>query len=291
MDNSINPFGLFLSGVMERTIIYDRALSAAELNAYALSCQLATADGTALFRSDDLALTESTTPLGDISRTTTGEITVDSDLPVPTISAAYFSRDGAGYVRSKGTLIVAGEVTDPTSYATCAWSGCRRRHDPSRGHRARTFAWNTLVRRWRTDAHHPGNRCGRQCQHPGKLAHHLGQHAPAISIDSLGAGAALPRPDRALARTLLGTVTDPVAGVHPGSGVEQVDVPSRAQTWTVGWQPATLAPGLWSLDYALPEVIGARASEPTGAYTVTVRATDRVSNTTAAPDYVTVRAA
>ncbi|MCB0162150.1 MAG: hypothetical protein KDD83_28630, partial [Caldilineaceae bacterium] len=120
----------------------------------------------------------------------------------------------------------------------------------------------------------------------------LDNTAPAISIDTASEPGQPYRDQTGRWRVpLLGTVTDPVAGVYPGSGVEQVDVllQGAGDVDGLGWQPATLAPGLWSLDYALPEVIGARASEPTGAYTVTVRATDRVSNTTAAPDYVTVR--
>ena len=88
--------------------------------------------------------------------------------------------------------------------------------------------------------------------------------------------------------TLSGTVVDPIrSGVASGLPVaveaNAVEVRLQGQGDAIGngWQPATLnAPGgsaNWSISYALPVAL----PDPTGSYTVSVRAVDRVKNQSA----------
>lgn len=56
-----------------------------------------------------------------------------------------------------------------------------------------------------------------------------------------------------------------------------------------GWQTATISAGFWNLNYVLPQIGtgGIEVGDPSGVYTVTVRATDAAGNTTPESDYVT----
>jgi Ca2+-binding RTX toxin-like protein len=77
-----------------------------------------------------------------------------------------------------------------------------------------------------------------------------------------------------------GTVNDPAIGALPGSGVDflrpvEVRINNRANSVAgVNWQLATVAGNNWQLLYEFPADI----VDPTGVYTVSVRATDVVGN-------------
>ena len=82
---------------------------------------------------------------------------------------------------------------------------------------------------------------------------------------------------------MTGTVGDPAAGSQPGSGVAQVELLLRGSHDVNGlaWQPVTLAgDGAWSVEYILPEFDNHLESlpDPSGVYTVVVRAQDGVGN-------------
>jgi len=78
---------------------------------------------------------------------------------------------------------------------------------------------------------------------------------------------------------LTGTASDP----SPASGVVSATVLLQshdANTPSGGWQPASLQGASWTIDYALPAGI----PDPSGTYTVTMRAADAAGNAT--PDTV-----
>ena len=89
-----------------------------------------------------------------------------------------------------------------------------------------------------------------------------------------------------------GTVADPAAGGQPGSGVTAVEVLLRGDQAVAGlaWQQATLnSDGTWSLDYIMPvfDDDGAVMFDPSGDYTINIRATDALNNITPAGAYTT----
>src|SRR6185503_8576902 len=80
---------------------------------------------------------------------------------------------------------------------------------------------------------------------------------------------------------LSGTVSDPAiaSSSRPGSGVKpgSVEVLLRGQGDTAQgnlWQAATINVRTWNLNYTFDQAL----PDPTGAYTVTVHATDNVEN-------------
>jgi len=81
-----------------------------------------------------------------------------------------------------------------------------------------------------------------------------------------------------------GAAADPAIGALPGSGVvtDSVEVllvahPGEENAQGAGWQPATLTGGAWNIVYRFADAL----IDPTGVYTVAVRAADRVGNRTA----------
>ncbi|MCL4830278.1 MAG: tandem-95 repeat protein [Caldilinea sp.] len=82
---------------------------------------------------------------------------------------------------------------------------------------------------------------------------------------------------------LSGAVADPNIGAQPGSGVRADAVEARliAQAGDddaqgAGWQPAILNGSGWSIDYRFADAL----LDPTGVYTIQLRATDNVGNRT-----------
>ncbi|MFN8445073.1 MAG: LamG-like jellyroll fold domain-containing protein, partial [Caldilineaceae bacterium] len=76
-----------------------------------------------------------------------------------------------------------------------------------------------------------------------------------------------------------GGVGDPAIGSAAGSGVlatsvEATVVGQNGLVLGTDWQKATVGSGTWSLNYLLPEGV----EDPTGVYTVTLRASDNVGN-------------
>ncbi|MCL4863014.1 MAG: hypothetical protein KJZ93_26625, partial [Caldilineaceae bacterium] len=79
--------------------------------------------------------------------------------------------------------------------------------------------------------------------------------------------------------TLSGSASDPIsAGVASGLGANAVEVLLQGQADAPGngWQTATLSGNSWTLDYLFAEGL----PDPTGTYTVSVRAVDNVGNRT-----------
>ncbi|MBN2446516.1 MAG: hypothetical protein JXO22_07320, partial [Phycisphaerae bacterium] len=89
---------------------------------------------------------------------------------------------------------------------------------------------------------------------------------------------------------LSGSVADPrVTFTYPPDNTAlrvEVNVEPNGR----GWQPAIVTGTTWALDYALSalDAEGAVIADPTGYYTVTLRAADGAGNVTASADYLTL---
>ncbi|MEZ4717634.1 MAG: LamG-like jellyroll fold domain-containing protein [Caldilineaceae bacterium] len=246
--------------------------------------------GTPSFDHSAVTLRETATNVGAIAQTTNRTLTVDADAPQICQGAGRCPINDQ-YVRNTGTLVVAGTAEDPTSYIRGVevndggWQ-------PASGTAAWSYAWNIGAL---GDGEHTL---------PVRATDAVGHVSPiydlAVVIDSTppqatfaaGAGA-VQRPTRddtgQWLVSLTGSVTDPVAGSKPGSGVAQVDVLLDGADMLAGqgWQPATIDGTSWTIDYVLPgfDAASNAQTDPTGTYTVTLRATDAVSNTTPAGAY------
>jgi hypothetical protein len=107
---------------------------------------------------------------------------------------------------------------------------------------------------------------------------------PQVTLDAIPAAPRVPTRNAAglWIVTLSGTVQDPAISDNPGSGVAPgaVEVRLQAQMPTEQngqWQTATVDGNQWTITYTLP----AEVADPTGSYTVNVRAADNVNNRTA----------
>lgn len=110
---------------------------------------------------------------------------------------------------------------------------------------------------------------------------------PALDADLTGATLrAVKNSDGRWVLNLNGTASDPAVGGHPGSGVQSVEV--LVSPGGDGWQAAALNGNNWELDYrfAAQNPDGTLLQNPTGAYTITLRASDAVGNQTAFQDMV-----
>ncbi len=109
---------------------------------------------------------------------------------------------------------------------------------------------------------------------------------PNVTLNALPAEAVPPKRNAANQWfvTLSGTVADPPIGAQSGSGV----VPGSVEVLLVAqagdddaqgnhWQQATLDGNKWTIDYDFADAL----ADPTGVYTVAVRAIDRVGNASA----------
>ena len=107
--------------------------------------------------------------------------------------------------------------------------------------------------------------------------------APSVTIAQAANSYVIPtRHDRGIPNQpwripLNGTSLDPaLPGARPGSGLQSLALllTDAASGLDKGWQTATLTGNNWQINYALPSA----QSNPTGLYTVTVQATDKVGN-------------
>ena len=252
------------------------------------------ATGTASFNHSEVTLRETATDVGDIAQTTNRTLTVDADAP-------HICQNGSQcpiadqYVRNTGTLVVAGTAEDPTSYISAVdvndggWQ-------PATGTATWSYGWN--ISALGDGEHTLPVRATDAVGHVSSI-YNLG-----VVIDSTPPQATFATGDGAVQRptrddtghwrvSLAGNVTDPLAGSKAGSGVAQVDVllDGAGALAGQGWQPATIDGTGWTIDYVLPgfDATSNVQTDPTGSYTVTLRATDAISNTTPAGAYPTTQ--
>jgi hypothetical protein len=221
-------------------------------------------------------------------------LTIDTDPG----AATFFNPD---FVRAGETRIVGGAAEDPTSYPTLvefqvdggSFQPTVLNSGPGSRQGAWTYAWttpssegaHTVVLRV-TDA------VGIAATMPGATVY-VDSRAPGVTAAQSGnpivpAGLSL---NYRFTIPLDGTAADPDSGAAT-SGVAKVEV--LVEPNGAGWQEARITPGRstpWSIDYELATMDSQNAilTDPTGQYTVTVRAFDTAGNVTAPADRAQTR--
>ncbi len=241
--------------------------------------------------------------LGDISLDEAAPVLIDADWPTSTLTSLSHGQ----YISATGTLIIGGDAHDPTSSIDRV--EVRVDNDPweaATGHESWAYGWR--VDRYADGRHTLHTRAVDVVGHtetpgPGTDVI-LDSSPPQLDTDIVNftiVTATLTAQNRWTV-SLHGTVSDPMAGSEPGSGVRSVEVlltdpdPLDAEVISGdGWQEATLdgdtlrqAQGrAWAIDYVLPifnddtEAV----ANPTGDYVFITRATDEVGNRTPEKDY------
>ncbi|MEZ4612033.1 MAG: LamG-like jellyroll fold domain-containing protein, partial [Caldilineaceae bacterium] len=249
-------------------------------------------DGSTTVAGSEVVLRETATNVGAVQQTTARTLTVDPDNPTVCPDASQCPLNGQ-YVQNRGTLIMAGTAQDPTSYiervevdnggwqtltGTAAWS----------------YAWDMSAQ---ADGEHTL---------PVRATDAVGNVSPVYAINVIvdstppqpafttgTADAQRPAQDAQgnWSVTLAGTVSDPNAGSQPRQRCHRrpVLLDGSGAVAGQGWQPAALSGGNWTIDYVLPSLddSGSSQIDPSGVYTVSVRAADAVGNLTRPDAYLT----
>ncbi len=298
--------GTNFPGTIDEVSIWNSALTPDEIeqlyqnvkvdNQSILSCQLPSANDSSILTIGNLTLRETTTELGEINQSIVRGITIDNDRPSAEMTATYFNQNGmGGYFSSAGSLMIAGEAEDSTSYVAEVEVNAGSGWEAAEGSESWAYNWLTsglsdgsqTLQLRATDA------VGNVSQVSSWTAI-LDTTPPNISF-STTSGIVQPYRD-ALGRWLIslnGSVQDPLAGSRPGSGTTVVEVLLQGGTAVAGfgWQQAVIEDdGTWYIDYVLPEFDNANRSlvEPSGEFIVSARAVDAVNNITQPPDYPTM---
>ncbi|NJK82171.1 MAG: hypothetical protein HC914_20885, partial [Chloroflexaceae bacterium] len=214
-----------------------------------------------------------------IAQNTALTLTIDADLPTATVDSV---REGAYLpLPQGGTLILGGSASDRTSQidrVEVSLSGGP--FEAATGAEAWSYALALTegVHQLRSRAidvvGHVGNPSAPRTFLVDGTPPQVTFDAPADPI-----GAVQNRVGDWLI-DLSGSATDPTIDGSPGSGVQLVEVLLEAQTSGVegnAWQPASLGrDGNWNIVYEMPKGM----QDPTGTYTVSVRALDHVGNRT-----------
>lgn len=256
-----------------------------------LMCLLPTGPDPEALVGTSLVLRETTTDLGTIDSSATENsltVTVDNDNP----TAAITSVSNNEYSNATGDLVIGGTASDPTSYVGSMGmkvDGTLAAGSTTTGSEAWAFTWNTssygqgahTLQPVATDAvGHTGN--------GGSLTLILDRSGPTATSTTSALVAATRNSDGDYLVALSGSVSDPNAGSSAGSGVASVYVLMAGADGTEGngWQQATVSGSTWTLSYELPtsSTDSEIQTNPSGTYTLQVRATDNVGNSTILAD-------
>ncbi|MFZ0546257.1 MAG: LamG-like jellyroll fold domain-containing protein, partial [Candidatus Promineifilaceae bacterium] len=245
-------------------------------------------DGSNL-ETDDLIIRETATDAGTDAQVVTRTIGIDGDLP----TALVLSPSADEYVTGLSALQISGSASDPTSYVTAvevqidggAWQSA-----------SGTESWSYTIPAGTlgNGLHSIGARATDTVGHTGNtssIEFIVDDSAPNVDISTQGPIRPFLDDQGRWLVSLGGTAADGTVGTQAGSGLISVEVLMQGGPNVVGngWQTATLDVGVWDVDYILPQVGTGNTdvSDPTGVYTVTVRATDSVGNVTPESNYVT----
>jgi hypothetical protein len=233
--------------------------------------------------------------LGDINLDEAAPVLIDADWP----TSALTSLTHGQYISATGTLIIGGDAHDPTSsvdYVEVSVDG-----DPweaGTGHESWAYGW-------RVDEYADGRHTLRtravdvvgHTETPGPGTEVILDSTPPQLDTDIVNGTIVTATLTAEGRwtvSLHGTVSDPMAGSEPGSGVHSVEVfladpdPTDDEVDSGnGWQEVPLVGDTWATDYVLPvfEDDNAALVNPTGQYVFFTRATDEVGNRTPEAEY------
>jgi hypothetical protein len=204
-------------------------------------------------------------------------LTVDTNRPVSNIAG--FSN--GQYVKGNQTLIIGGNADDATSGVAGVEININNTgFVPANG--AATWAYALAVSEGAYGLQTRATDIAGNVQLAGGGIGIIADGtAPNVTISGVSATPLVParNANGIWSVALNGAAGDPAIGALPSSGVSRVEVRLVGQNGVLlgsGWQTATVAGGNWSVNYALP----AGVQDPTGAYTLSVRAADNVGNLT-----------
>ncbi len=217
-------------------------------------------------------------------------LTVDTDPA----TAQFFNPT---YVAAGVTQVVGGSAEDPTSYPTQvefqvdggAWQTTTLTSRQSSHLGTWVYAWTTPTTEGaHTVALRVTDAVGNVATMPGDTVYV--DDSPPAPVTAMPGNPIIPLSVGANYRysvSLNGVATDADAGPAT-SGVAGVEV--KIDPYGAGWQAATITPGIstpWTIDYAMATMDSQNAllTNPTGQFTVTVRAVDAVGNQTRPSDY------
>jgi hypothetical protein len=228
-----------------------------------------------------LRLTQQDTRGGKITASGALKLTVDSDAPTSILTAVANGAYVQGSSGTPTTLIIGGTASDPTSgVALVEVSANNGAWRAATGAATWTYPLQVTEGAYslRTRATDNVGNVGTPSAAITVLAD---AQPPQVTLNTATAAVKPTRaPTGRWSVDLSGTASDPAIGAQPGSGVKTVEVRLRGQddtTFGNGWQSATLKGNAWSITYAFPDGL----VDPTGAYAVSVRATDNVGNPSA----------
>lgn len=208
-------------------------------------------------------------------------LTVDADAPTSTI----LSLSNNQYVQGNQTLVIGGDANDPTSSVASVDVNINGAgFQPAVG--AATWSYpltvgegTYLIQTRATDI------AGNVETPSAGLTIIADASAPTVSLSGITAMPVVPTRNVSGTWTVAlgGTASDPStgSGQAAASGVDPATVQvllrgADGDAIGNGWQTASLNAGAWTINYAFPPGL----TDPTGAYTISVRAADNVGNAT-----------
>lgn len=228
---------------------------------------------------DRLGLDDIPPWLGDIEVVTDTLVMIDADQPTSTVDSLVAGH----YYPYTGTVVIGGTAADPGGEAASGVAGVEVRiHDGSSwtewtdatGAEAWAFNWDVPT----TDGAYTfqsraTDLVGNVETPSAGVTIYLDRTPPSATVSDPGTIRATQNQDGRYLVSLSGTVGD---GSGSGTAAVQVLLSPHGDAW----QEATLNGGNWSLDYVLPVFgsDGAALTDPTGVYTVAVRAIDALGN-------------
>ncbi|MCX6047700.1 MAG: LamG domain-containing protein [Chloroflexi bacterium] len=281
----------FLNGEIDHLVVYNTTLDQATvqaikdrtLNSYCL----ATASASTAVNTLRLSLQAQDTRGGVIKSSAGLSLTLDANPPTSTITSLTEGSYVQGTPGLNQTLIIGGSAGDANGIQQVNVSVNGGDFQPANG--GATWVYPLQIREGRyTIQSQAIDVAGNRESAPRTTTVLVDASAPQIATD-FNENAALTPVVLAVGQWqvgLQGTVSDPQLAGNPGSGVQKVDVLLQSADLNAagnGWQPATLQDTGWSVNYSL-------TSAPTlsGAYTVTVRASDQVGNIATVVRHITL---
>jgi len=225
--------------------------------------------------------------LGEISGTNSLALTVDADAPTSTV----VSLTGNQTIALTGTLVIGGDAEDPTSnIAGVEVSVNNGPWEPANGAESWTYAFTPAGDGAPSDGAYTiqtraTDIAGNVEIPTAGITIYVDNSPPQVTSDISGnpiIGATREDDDR-WHLAFSGSAADAAGSL---SAVEGLVTPNGGD-----WQPAVLNGGLWTLDYALPfaDAGGEAITDPTGQYTLLLRATDNLGNQTPQADALQVQ--
>ena len=270
-------------GRLDELVIWRDALTAAEIETLydkvkalddsVTECALPRAiQGDAHLYLNRLAVREATTFLGKAERETSDTITIDRNRPNSTIT----SLANGDVLNVTGTLIIGGESRDNTFVTQIDISVDNGAWQEAEGVETWTYSWDTsalsegnhTIRARATDAG------GNVETSFASVTVNIDRTSPALTTDA--------PPQKANQGGQNWVV--PLSGTLSDANPDTVEVLLQGQDGLagLGWQQAAIVGGNWSLDYALSDFDNDERAlaNPTGVYTLSLRASDIPGNLT-----------